>query len=139
MFHLLIIGHGNLAKEIVNTAKMIMGDFDGVEVMTLSSDQNMDGYFEDVKTKCHERILDGGVLILTDLIGGSPFLAAARAYHEYQSLGDIEIVSGMNLAMVIEVIASKAHLSVKEGKELAIQTGRNGIKEFEFAQGRVEK
>lgn len=139
MFHLLLIGHGQLAREFVNTAQMIMGDFEGVEVLTLSSDQNMDEYFEEVKSMCLERMKQGGVLILTDLVGGSPFLAAARAYHEYQTVGEIEIVSGMNLAMVIEVIASKDSLSICEGKELAIRIGKNGIKEFELTQGREEK
>ena len=115
MADLLIVSHGNLAKEMADTAKMIMGEFSGVDVLGLQADEHIETFYEKIKSQCEQH--SAGLLILTDLAGGSPFIQASRCYYENHDKKDVEVVAGMNLAMVIECISQKEFKNAHELKE----------------------
>lgn len=132
MTKLLIVSHGNLANEMVMTAKMIMGEFNGVDVLSLQADDHIETFYEKIKCKCEQ--LSTGLLILTDLAGGSPFIQASRCYYEYYDKREVEVVAGMNLAMVIECISQREFKNAHELKETALSIGAVSIKAFEISK-----
>ena len=62
-----------------------------------------------------------GVLILTDLFGGSPSNATARAMHELQDGVRSECITGVNLPILLEVATSKTFMKLEELKQHALK------------------
>ena len=95
----LIVTHGRLAIELLNAAEAIVGDVENVAAVSI-------GWHDDVDTartmieKAIRRVDRGaGVLILTDMFGGTPTNIASTFLDD----GAIEIVTGVNLPMLIKL------------------------------------
>jgi len=95
----LVLTHGGLARELLAAAQVIAGSTDGFEALSL--DWNDD--FEVARAKVAAAVarLDGGdgVLILTDMFGGTPCNVALT----FQRPGAVEILTGVNLPMVLRL------------------------------------
>jgi PTS system mannose-specific IIA component len=95
----LIVTHGRLAIELLNAAETITGEIDHIAAVSL-------GWHDDVGTaaamvqKALERVNTGdGVVIVTDMFGGTPTNIASTFLNE----GKVEIVTGVNLPMLIKL------------------------------------
>jgi PTS system mannose-specific IIA component len=94
-----VITHGQLATELLNAAEMIVGDLPRFQAVSI-------GWHDDV-TVAHAAIAaaiakvdaDGGVLLLTDMFGGTPSNLAMA----FLDAGRVEVVTGVNLAMLIKL------------------------------------
>jgi PTS system mannose-specific IIA component len=94
-----IVTHGQLATELLNAAEMIVGDLPRFAAIAI-------GWHEDV-TVAREIIADAiarvqtgaGVLILTDMFGGTP----TNLGLSFLETGHVEVVTGVNLAMLIKL------------------------------------
>ncbi len=99
MVGVLILTHGGLAPELLAAARVISGNLEAFEALPL---EWSDG-FDEARRKVGDAVsrLDRGqgILILTDILGGTPF-NVAMAFHEP---GRVEIVSGVNLPMVVRL------------------------------------
>lgn len=87
---------------------------------------------EKYQQQLEERVVkagDEGILILTDLFGGSPFMISTRVYQKYHERVQIEIVTGTNLPMIAELMTN-LDKDVKELKKIALEAGLNGIVDF---------
>lgn len=125
----LLLSHGHLAEEVKNTAKMIIGKIENVDSLPLVEGANISDYEQNVASLIHQA---EDILILVDLLGGTPFLTCAKLYH---SLNDsekrhIRIITGMNLAMVLEVMNSMETSTLDELCDAALRCGRTGIIDF---------
>ena len=125
MSRVLLLSHGELAKEIWATSKMVLGEVSGVEYLTLPSGTDLTRYEADVRRKVEEA--DDGLLILTDIFGGTPFITASRVFATLEKKDQVEVVTGMNLAMVLQVFTFVGSMPVKELKEVAVAAGTEGI------------
>src|SRR5215468_7983789 len=119
----LIVTHGRLAIELLNAAEQIVGEIHHVAAVSL-------GWHDDVDTaaasivKAIERVRHpNGVLILTDMFGGTPTNIAST----FLDHGKVEIVTGVNLPMLIKFA------QIGEGQTLAAvarvvkEQGQNSI------------
>lgn len=99
MIGTLILSHGSLADELLTAARTIAGGLDGFKAVSLDWS---DG-FDEAQTKIDEALgeLDQGegVLILTDMFGGTPCNVALT----FLQPGTVEIVTGVNLPMVVRL------------------------------------
>lgn len=101
-----------------------------ISYLTLPYGQDMDMYQQMVEEQVLESE-DEGILILTDLFGGSPFMISTRVYEKYCKKISIEIICGMNLSMVVEVASAlKQNLSLDVMKQIALDSGHKGIIDF---------
>ena len=99
----LIVTHGGLARELVEAARVILGDHEGRRLRALSIgwDDAMDDARELVRESLAALDAGAGVLVLTDMFGGTPtnlclsFLAEER----------VELVTGVNLPMVVKSLS----------------------------------
>jgi PTS system mannose-specific IIA component len=94
-----VITHGQLATELVNAAEMIVGEVRHITAVSIGWHDDVDVARQTIKAAI-DRVAGGrGVLILTDMFGGTPTNIAATF------LGDepVEIVTGVNLPMVIKL------------------------------------
>jgi mannose PTS system EIIA component len=118
-----IVSHGKLANELVEAAKTVVGEVDHIEAVSI-------GWNDDVQTAKDEisraikRVSKGsGVLVLTDMFGGTPTNISAMFIAE----SGIEIVTGVNLPMVIKLASQSKEISLREMAKVVEEQGKQAI------------
>jgi PTS system mannose-specific IIA component len=102
MIGVVVAAHGRLAEELLRTAEAVVGPLPKVgTVNVLASDPEVRHKFEEAI-----RAVDGGegVLLLTDLLGGSPTQLCLSFLHERK----VEVVTGVNLPMLLKLVSLRA-------------------------------
>ena len=100
MFGVLIVTHGNLGKELLATSAFIIGELEAAAVVSLTATESA----EDIRVRMEEAInsvdKEGeGVVILTDMFGGTPANVALSFLDERKA----EVITGVNLPMLLKV------------------------------------
>jgi PTS system mannose-specific IIA component len=94
-----VVTHGNLAAELVNAAETIVGDIRHITAVSIGWHDEAEIAREEIG-RAIKRVDDGGgVLVLTDMFGGTPTNLACTFLGETQ----IEVVTGVNLPMIIKL------------------------------------
>ena len=133
----LVIGHGTISEDVIRTAKLIMTTNHPIHFINLPENQDMDAYEKQIEEIVQENS-DKGISIITDLLGGSPFLTSAKIFEKHWG-ENIELITGLNLPMMIEVIANIHDVSVSQLKDLAINAGIKGIVDFRSSVNSVNR
>ncbi|HHI96630.1 MAG TPA: PTS sugar transporter [Thermodesulfatator atlanticus] len=122
MTGIIIAGHGRLPEELLTVCAFILGKTEGIQSLSIdpaTPAQEIRASF----VKAIEEVDQGqGVLILTDLFGGTPSNMALSFLRE----GYVEVVSGVNLAMIIKAIQNRDK-PPKELAPLVVEAGRKAI------------
>jgi mannose PTS system EIIA component len=121
----LLVSHGYLAKEMLATVKMIFGDVNNIAYLELPYGCDLSDYKSQIAKYINES--EDGLLILADLFGGTPFMISSQLFCNEEYNKKIELVTGMNLGMVLEVVSKIDTMNIQELKELAISSGMQGI------------
>jgi len=100
----LIVTHGRLADELLNAAKTIAGELEGFRALALEWSEGIEPARRRIAAEVEELDRGEGVLILTDMYGDTPSNAALGLRRE----GSVEIVSGVNLPMVVRLACTSA-------------------------------
>jgi len=118
MIGLMIITHGNLALELKSAMEHMIGDQNDIEIFSITPEDDIDIQKNNIEKKLKELNQGKGVIILTDVFGGTPSNLALN----FLEPGIIEIISGVNLPMLIKIcqLRDKNILEViQEGKNAA--------------------
>ena len=118
MIGLMIITHGNLALELKSAMEHMIGDQNDIEIFSITPEDDIDIQKNKIEKKLKELNQGKGVIILTDVFGGTPSNLALN----FLEPGIIEIMSGVNLPMLIKIcqLRDKNILEViQEGKNAA--------------------
>jgi len=123
MIGFLIVTHCELGRELLNAARFIVGRIDRAD--TISITETAGG--EEIRNLIEEKVkaLDSGqgVIILTDMFGGTPSNLSLAFLRE----GTVEVLTGVNLPMIIAIIQNRSDLKLSALAERAREAGRNGI------------
>lgn len=123
MLGLLVVTHGRLAEELVTSARTIVRDVDGLEAVSIDWNDDV----EEARRRIEEarlRVDSGqGVLLLTDMFGGTPTNLALSIMEP----GKLEIVTGVNLPMLIKFANLREELSLLETAQAIAQEARQAI------------
>ena len=122
---ILIVGHLTLAKDLITTTRFLIGDLFGVKVRGLSINPKARGdkFFKMVTDAIKEVDEVEGVLILTDLLGGTP----TNICIPYIEKGKVELITGVNLPMVISSITNLEGKTLSELSESVRNSGKESI------------
>ncbi|HZS45773.1 MAG TPA: PTS sugar transporter subunit IIA [Blastocatellia bacterium] len=94
-----VVTHGRLATELVNAAEMIVGEIKHITAVSIGWHDDVDFARTEIERSI-ERVNSGsGVLILTDMFGGTPTNIAMTFLDAYP----VEVVTGVNLPMIIKL------------------------------------
>jgi len=124
---ILLLSHGSLAVELINTAKMILGEFEDVHAIELLEGADINQYEQYIRFEIDS---SNEILILTDLLGGSPFITSCKIYNSLADNRKVRIVTGMNLPMILEVINVRENCTLDELAIVAYEFGKKGIVDF---------
>ncbi|HET7826693.1 MAG TPA: PTS sugar transporter subunit IIA [Anaeromyxobacter sp.] len=137
MVGLVVATHGRLAEELLRTAEGIVGPLAQCEAVTVGgSSSSMD----DARTRLGEAVkrvdTGDGVLVLTDMFGGSPANLALTFLDD-----KLEVVTGVNLPMILKLATARAgDLGLRAAAELVTGYGQKNITlASELLRGRVQK
>lgn len=124
MIGILIVTHGNLGRELLKSAELIMGEQVNVKTLGLNHGDDIDDLYNCINNEIKQLDEGEGVLVLTDLFGGSPSNVTAASMRDQR----IESISGVNLPMIIEALNSRAYHNLEALVEKVMRTGVDGIK-----------
>ncbi|MGT2865511.1 PTS sugar transporter subunit IIA [Streptococcus fryi] len=108
----LVISHGPMSRGAVESAEMILGHQEHVSVLSVTVDSTIDSMYDEI-VELVSNFPNQEWIILTDIIGGTPFNAAYR-YLEKNS--NVIIATGFNLPLLIELFM-QPNLKLEDAKE----------------------
>jgi len=118
-----IVSHGQLASELLAAAEMIIGPISHIAAVSIGWHDDVDAARDEVQRAITRVSQGGGVLLLTDMFGGTPTNIASMFLEE----GLIEVLTGVNLPMVIKLATSTAVEPLAEIARKICDQGRQGI------------
>lgn len=115
--------HGQLANELLAAAEMIVGEVNHITAVSIGWHDDVDAAREQIE-RAIERVDSGeGVLILTDMFGGTPTNLAAS----FLGRANIEIVTGVNLPMIIKLASQQRGETLRSLSSRVRDEGRQHI------------
>lgn len=124
MVGVLLIAHGALAQSLVESAKMIMGDdIPNYRALQLEIGADLEQYKSDFLTAVRELNTGDGVLVLADLFAGTPANTALQNLRQ-EGYG---LLTGANLAMVVEALSNRDDFTLEEVKVNALEAAKVSI------------
>jgi PTS system mannose-specific IIA component len=118
-----IVTHGQLAGELLAAAEMIIGSVSHITAVSIGWHDDVEAAHNEVE-RAISRVSQGrGVLLLTDMFGGTPTNIASMFLAE----GEVEVVTGVNLPMVIKLASQPEEESLAAVAQRVRDQGREGI------------
>lgn len=128
MRNVCLVSHGKLAEGLHDTLTMFMGNCEGVMHMTLKQGEAVDQF----QVRCTEMLKTLGeedeVIVLADLIGGSPLTTFLNALSDLGK-APLIVLGGMNLAMALNALLNKDQ-EVSMIRDVCLREAADAIKEF---------
>ena len=123
MIGLILVTHGMLAEEFVHAMQHVVGRQDAVATVCIGPNDDMEKRRHEIATAIKQVNSGQGVIILTDLFGGTPSNLAISL----MKAGEVEVIAGINLPMLIRLAKARACMSVHDAAVAARDAGRNYI------------
>lgn len=123
MVGVLVVSHCNLAQELINTAEFIVGKLKAVKAIPINPSQNDENFRREIKSAIKEIDEGDGVLILTDMFGGTPCNVSLSFLKEEK----VDVVTGVNLPMLIELAYTRKGKKLWEVAETIRSCGKRSI------------
>ncbi len=123
MIGLVLVTHGGLAREFLAAMEHIVGPQEQVEVISIGPDDDMDQRRADILTAVEDVETGSGVILLTDMFGGTPSNLAISLLDNKK----VEVVAGLNLPMLIKLASVRVDKSLLEAADDAQSAGRKYI------------
>lgn len=118
MVGLIIITHGIYASSLIKSLEMVSGKIEKIEAIELEQGESIESLQEKIK-KTIIKLNTAEVLIMVDLLGGTPYNASSI---ELQN-PNINIITGINMPMILEILPHR-----NEGINIVSQIATNGGK-----------
>ena len=123
MIGLVLVTHGRLAAEFVTALEHVVGPQEAIEAICIGPDDDMERRRKDIAKAIGKVELGQGVIVLTDLFGGTPSnLAISLMKSE-----NIEVIAGVNLPMLIRLEGARKVMCVHAAVAAAREAGRKYI------------
>ena len=132
MIGLLVTGHANFGTGITSSVNLIAGEQEAYQAVDFLPTYSTEDLTREITKALDELKECEGVIIFTDLMGGTPFNVSAQIGH---GKDNIRIVAGTNLPMLVEIVMSRKFMDDLDGLvDSVLDTGREQIMKYEFKQ-----
>ena len=123
MIGLVIVTHGRLAEEFLAAMVHVVGPQHGVRAICIGPDDDMEQRRREIVDAAHAVDEGGGVILLTDMFGGTPSNLAISAMDEAHA----EVIAGLNLPMLIKLASVRGREPLQTCVAWAQEAGRKYI------------
>ena len=124
MIGLVIVTHGGLAVEFRSALEHVVGRQTQLETIAIGPDDDMEQRRLDILNAVRTVDSGQGVIILTDMFGGTPSNLAISVMDEAKA----EVIAGINLPILVKLATVRTELSLREAVLMARDAGRKYIK-----------
>ncbi|MDA8126430.1 MAG: PTS sugar transporter subunit IIA [Deltaproteobacteria bacterium] len=132
MIGVLITTHGNLGIELIKAAELIRGSLKGIIPVSIDQSKGVEDLKKEISSAIKKLDQGQGVLILTDLFGGTP----SNISLSFLKGGRVEVITGVNLPMLLKLTDIREGMALKD---FAQQVKDYGIKNISLASEILSK
>lgn len=123
MIGLVLVTHGRLAEEFVVAMEHVIGKQEHVATICIGPDDDMEARRADIEAAVKQVDTGTGVVLLTDLFGGTPSNLAISL----METGKVEVIAGINLPMLIRLGGARKTMTVTDAVAAAREAGKKYI------------
>jgi PTS system mannose-specific IIA component len=123
MIGMVLVTHGRLAEEFRAALEHVVGPQEQCETIAIGPDDDMEVRRNDIVAAVLRADSGGGVVILTDMFGGTPSNLAISVMQNRE----VEVIAGVNLPMLVKLARVRAELDMKAAVREAQDAGRKYI------------
>ena len=123
MIGLVIVTHGRLAEEFVFAMEHVVGPQSAVQAICIGPEDDMERRRSDILKACAAVDDGGGVILLTDMFGGTPSNLAISVMEQTRA----EVIAGLNLPMLIKLASVRQRENLQASVAHAQEAGRKYI------------
>lgn len=123
MIGLVLVTHGRLAAEFITAMEHVVGPQERILPICIGPDDDMEERRRDIASAIASVDEGQGVIVLTDLYGGTPSNLAITLMRSTR----MEVIAGVNLPMLIRLASARKAMDVKEAVVAAREAGRKYI------------
>ncbi len=124
MIGLVIVAHGGLAVEFRNALEHVVGHQDNLEVISIGPEDDMTKRRDEILQAARSVENGDGVIILTDMFGGTPSNLAISVIDEIP----VEVIAGINLPILVKLASLRDEVPIAEAVNKARDAARKYIK-----------
>jgi PTS system mannose-specific IIA component len=123
MIGLVLVTHGALANEFKSALEHVVGPQELIETVAIGPDDDMEERRRDILERVDAANAGDGVVILTDMFGGTPSNLAISV----MQTREVEVIAGVNLPMLVKLARVRSDLKIKDAVREASEAGRKYI------------
>jgi PTS system mannose-specific IIA component len=123
MIGMVLVTHGQLATEFRAALEHVVGPQEQLETITIGPDDDMETRRKDIMAAVYRVNSGEGVVVLTDMFGGTPSNLALSCMNG----SSVEVVAGINLPMLIKLASVRADVPLPDAVNAAKEAGRKYI------------
>ena len=123
MIGIILVSHGNLAKSFIETAELLFGDQKNIASLAVDREDDFQMMFDKLTLWVDKADEGQGVIILTDMFGGS----ASNIALSFMDGRNVEVIAGMNLPMLVRIIERREKDDLQTLALSAYDAGRKYI------------
>lgn len=123
MVGIILVTHPHLGEEFLRSAELICGRFNNVATVSIDTKKEVEELRREIAAAIKRVDTGKGVLILTDMFGGTPSNMSLAFLQE----GRVEVLTGLNLPMLIKIFNCREGKTLKELAILAKEAGQKNI------------
>jgi PTS system mannose-specific IIA component len=117
------VTHGRLAEEFLLAMEHVVGPQSGIATICIGPEDDMERRRRDILAACSQVDVGSGVILLTDMFGGTPSNLAISVMEQTRA----EVIAGLNLPMLIKLASVRARLDLSDCVAQAQEAGRKYI------------
>ena len=123
MIGVVIVTHGGLAHEFRAALEHVVGRQDMLETLSIGPDDDMEARRTELVAAIQRVTADKGVIVMTDMFGGTPSNLAINVMDETGA----EVIAGINLPMLIKLATARKDMGLTQAVSAAKDAGRKYI------------
>lgn len=123
MIGMVLVTHGRLAEEFVAATEHVVGAQEQIKAISIGPDDDMEQRRTDILEAVRDVDTGDGVVVLTDMFGGTPSNLAISVMDK----ANVEVIAGINLPMLIKLASVRNSLELSKAVEEAQDSGRKYI------------
>lgn len=123
MIGVLITTHGDLGNELIRAAELIKGPLNGMLHISIDQTKSVEDLKKEIANAIKKLDKGRGVLILTDLFGGTP----SNISLSFMKEGKVEVITGVNLPMMLKLSDLKKDMSLTDYAVMIKEYGKKNI------------
>ena len=124
MIGILLVTHANLGSALIETAELILeGSRENIGFVSINIQKKPERLRKKIKKGISKVKTDDGILILTDMFGGTP----SNLSYSFLEEGKVEVISGVNLPILLKAINLRGRMDMDDLTSSLIKNGRRSI------------